>query len=129
MNVFGDTAAILNDIVSSSYYGMLREQIIFKLEPLTTPNTSQEAGQTHNMLRPTMLRYVAIVWPGLNVYWLTRILERSRLRYNLHIQITMESERTSSKLIFLSKLSSNFCKIASFILSISFESGSFCTEK
>ena len=34
---------------------------IFKLEP-TTPNMSQHGGQTHaTVLRPTMLRYVAIV--------------------------------------------------------------------
>jgi len=54
MDVFGDTAAILNYIVSNSYHGMLREQIIFKLEPPTTSNTSQQVGQTHNMLRPTI---------------------------------------------------------------------------
>ena len=41
---------------------------IFKLEP-TTPNMSQHDAtwwpNARNMLRPTMLRYVAIVWSGL----------------------------------------------------------------
>ena len=33
MDLFGDTAAILNSLVSNSYYGMLRGPILTSLQP------------------------------------------------------------------------------------------------
>ena len=58
---------------------------MFKVEP-TTPNMSQHVAtgwsNARNMLRPTMLRYVALTccdrWPGLKIVDLPKQIEKVR---------------------------------------------------